>query len=201
MRLFRRQAKENRHHGVLRAVAGWCLQYPDDSVLGKTALLRAALNEIADVPGRAELLRVLDHLDGPSPGEHYVEVFDRKPRRTLHLTWYTDGDTRRRGSSLAELRQFYREHGFEPAENELPDFLPVVLEFAAAADSGTADELLARFRPGLELLHRNLIKLGTPYQDAIAAVLATIAAAAQPPVPQPPRELVGLDPYPTGSAR
>ena len=42
----------------------------------------------------------------------------------LYLTYYTDGDTRRRGASLARLKSLYREHGWQPPEDELPDHLP-----------------------------------------------------------------------------
>ncbi|WP_020667612.1 nitrate reductase molybdenum cofactor assembly chaperone [Amycolatopsis nigrescens] len=200
---------DTRTRAVLRQIAGWCLQYPDHSVLAKLGLLQAALHELGPAaPGHAELTRTLRYLRDGEPGplaERYVEVFDRRPRRTLHLSWFLDGDTRRRGGSLAGLRSFYREHGFAPAENELPDYLPVVLEFAAAAGPAAADAVLVRFQAGLDLLHRNLD--GTPYQDAVAAVLATMP----PSTPDterlaaailgngPPTELVGLDPFPTGA--
>ncbi|RZQ63364.1 nitrate reductase molybdenum cofactor assembly chaperone [Amycolatopsis suaedae] len=189
---------------VVRQVAGWCLQYPDSGVLSKLPLLRACAEEA----GHAGLARVLDHLGGP-PAElaaHYVETFDRKPRRTLHLTWFTDGDTRRRGTSLATLKRLYREHGFVLAENELPDFLPVILEFSTAVrDRGAAEGVLLRFRPALELLHRNLVSV-TPYAEAVAAVIGTLP----PPDPEserlaaslaetgPPAELVGLEPFGVG---
>ncbi|MCP2167470.1 nitrate reductase molybdenum cofactor assembly chaperone [Goodfellowiella coeruleoviolacea] len=204
-----------RHRRVLRAVAGWCLQYPDHTVLDRLPLLNASLRELPEhTPGRTELDTVVAFLADTEPlalAEHYVEVFDRKPRRTLHLSWYADGDTRRRGASLAALRRFYREHGFAPAEDELPDFLPVLLEFAAQVrDPEVADRALAGFRAGLELLHHNLGGVETAYRDAVGAVLATLPAppahAAPAELPDAPGnlvEFVGLEPYPlnTGGTR
>ncbi|MGI5327078.1 respiratory nitrate reductase subunit gamma [Actinomadura nitritigenes] len=73
----------------------------------------------------------------------------RRPprRRTLDLTYHTDGDTRRRGGSLARLKGVLHEHGWEPGERRLPDFLPVLLEFAARCpDPG--ERLLREHRPG-----------------------------------------------------
>ncbi|WP_410651182.1 nitrate reductase molybdenum cofactor assembly chaperone [Amycolatopsis sp. cmx-4-54] len=197
----RLRPRATRDHAAVRQIAGWCLQYPDEAVLGKLGLLRACLDEIAG-PGRDELRRTVAYLEQGDPRElasHYIEVFDRKPRRTLHLSWFLDGDTRRRGETLAALRRFYRTHGFSPAENELPDFLPVILEFAAAADPGAAGQVLSRFHPALELLHRNLSTVDTPYRDAVTAVLATLPAVPAPIPADPPAELVGLDPFPTGA--
>ncbi len=203
MKLGRTGAADRRHHAALRQVAGWCLQYPDEAVLGKLGLLRACLDETSG-PGHAELSRTVAYLGQGEPGtlaSHYIEVFDRKPRRTLHLSWFLDGDTRRRGETLASLRKFYRSHGFAPAENELPDFLPVLLEFAAAAVPAAAEEALARFHPALDLLHRNMSTMDTPYRDAVAAVLATLPPVPVPPPAVPLAELVGLDPFPTGGGR
>ncbi|WP_037310165.1 nitrate reductase molybdenum cofactor assembly chaperone [Amycolatopsis orientalis] len=199
MRLLRPRA--GRDHAALRQIAGWCLQYPDDAVLGKLGLLRACLDETAG-PGHDALSRTVAYLEQGEPGalaSHYIEVFDRKPRRTLHLSWFLDGDTRRRGETLASLRRFYRGHGFAPAENELPDFLPVILEFAAAADPSAAEQVLARFHPALELLHRNMSTMDTPYRDTVSAVLATLPADPAPLPAAPPAESVGLDPFPTGA--
>ncbi|MFJ4104299.1 nitrate reductase molybdenum cofactor assembly chaperone [Amycolatopsis japonica] len=199
MKLLRPRAR--RDTAALRQIAGWCLQYPDEAVLGKLRLLRACLDESTG-PGHDELGRTLAYLEQGDPGElasHYIEVFDRKPRRTLHLSWFLDGDTRRRGETLAALRRFYRDHGFAPAENELPDFLPVILEFAAAASPDAATQVLTRFHPALKLLHRNMSTMDTPYRDAVAAVLATLPAVPAPLPAEPPAELVGLDPFPTGA--
>lgn len=200
MKLRKRAAGDRRTRAIVRQVAGWCLQYPDDAVLAKLVLLQACLDEIGTTaPGHHELTRVLGHLRGGAPGElaaHYIDVFDRRPRRTLHLSWFSHGDTRRRGQALADLKARYRKHGFALAENELPDFLPVVLEFAAASGD---DEVLGEFRPGLALLRDNLAAHGTPYEHAVAAVLATVPFSDQPPAAEPPAELVGLEPFPTGT--
>ncbi|QWF83972.1 nitrate reductase molybdenum cofactor assembly chaperone [Amycolatopsis sp. CA-230715] len=197
---LRKRAGDQRTRAVVRQVAGWCLQYPDDSVLAKLVLLQACLDEIGTaVPGHRELSLVLRHLRDGAPGElaaHYIEVFDRRPRRTLHLSWFSHGDTRRRGQALADLKAQYRKHGFALAENELPDFLPVVLEFTAAARD---DEVLTGFHAGLNLLRDNLSAHGTPYEHAVAAVLATMPSSPAAPAPEPPTELVGLDPFPTGA--
>ncbi|MQY11367.1 hypothetical protein SRB5_14830 [Streptomyces sp. RB5] len=186
---------------VIHQAAARCLVHPDPPFTDELPLLRRAL------AGRgapaAGLLAFLDHADATPRGElarHYVEVFDFKSRRCLYLTWWSDGDTRRRGMSLVRLKETYRAHGLEFSDEELPDYLPAVLEFSARA--GT-DVLLREHRPALELLRLSLTEHGTPYARVLDAVCATLpgpsprdrAAAMALARTGPPREDVGLEPY------
>ncbi|MFI9011533.1 nitrate reductase molybdenum cofactor assembly chaperone [Actinosynnema sp. NPDC053489] len=190
----------NRGTRVRLMVASHCLHYPE-GLHERLPLLRRGLAEAPD----AGLAALLDHLAGTPPVEaarRYVELFDTEADRSLHLTWYTDGDTRRRGASLVALKQRYRGHGYLLGDGELPDYLPVLLEFAAhTGDPGV--RLLAGYRPALDVLHRNLLPLGTPYAAAVASVLATlpVRADARPVATDAPVERVGLEPvllgYPT----
>ncbi len=131
-----------------------------------------------------------------------MTTFDRSRRRTLHLSYYTDGDTRRRGATLAAWKARYRAHGWECPPDELPDHLPLVLEFAAHCP-GPGTELLCEHRAGLHLLHCALIKHTSPYAHVLEAILATLpqpthddrAAARSLATAGPPTESVGLAPY------
>src|SRR5262249_7093544 len=106
--------------------------------------------------------------------EHYVAVLDRERRCCLHLTWWTDGDTRRRGPSLARLKDLYRRHGLVLADGELPDHLPGVLESAALGDQEVGLGVLQEPRAGLELLRLALTELRSPYAAPVAAVCALL---------------------------
>lgn len=188
---------------VVRLVAARCLAYPDERLCEELPLLRRAL---AGTPGG--LAEFLDHV-GRTPlldlAAHYTDTFDTRNRRCLYLTWWTDGDTRRRGLSLVGIKRTYREHGLEFDSDELPDFLPAALEFAARHEEpGTA--LLQEHRAGLELLRLALADAGTPYTRVLEAVCSTLPG----PSPRtkeeakalarsgPPRELVGLEPLGPG---
>ena len=134
---------------------------------------------------------------------HYVEIFDLSRRHTLYLSYYTDGDTRRRGETLMTIKQRYRRSGFlVDTHGELPDYLPLILEYAARVDPRDGAELLQDFRRSLELLRLALVDKGTPYAGVVAAVCATLPG----PSPRdrqavmamaaagPPTETVGLEP-------
>lgn len=170
------------------------LQYPDERVRAAYPVVRAA------VPALQDALDGLGALDPLALQSHYVEVLDRKRQCCLYLTWWTEGETRRRGLALARLKELYRARGFELVSTELPDFLPVVLEFAASeVELGLA--LLQEHRAALELLRLALLEAGSPYAGAVQAVCdllpgpspKDVAAARALARTGPPTEAVGLD--------
>ncbi|MFG2225084.1 nitrate reductase molybdenum cofactor assembly chaperone [Streptomyces sp. NPDC048644] len=121
----------------------------------------------------------------------------------MYLTYYTDGDTRRRGDSLARIKARYRSHGWLPPEDELPHFLPLMLEFAARSPEAGVP-LLTAYRPALEALRCALVAHRSPYADLLQAVCRCLPGDAPASREEalkltrngPPAETVGLDPYP-----
>ncbi|WP_412740761.1 nitrate reductase molybdenum cofactor assembly chaperone [Krasilnikovia sp. MM14-A1259] len=180
------------------------LTYPDAELLDAGLQLRAAAAEIEHDLVRAGIGEFLDWQLGTAPIEvqrHYVQTFDLRRRSGLYLTYYLHGDTRRRGLALLMLKQRYRAHGLRLADGELPDLLPVVLEFAATAGPGDGEAPLRQHRQGIELLRAALTGSGSPYRlllDAVAAVLPALTeadrdAVAALAIDGPPVETVGLD--------
>ena len=191
---------------VIYQVASWCLSYPDEQLLSKVELLQAALDEHSDRDTATGLQRFIDYLagaDAESIRREYVDVFDLSSKRTLYLSYWTDGDTRRRGAVLGEFKQMYRDSGYlVDLRGELPDYLPVVLEYCARADPAVGQELLVRYRAALELIRIGLLEMGSPYVDVLSAVCSTLPGAS--PVdrqsamamrPSIPMETVGLEPF------
>jgi len=187
---------------VIRQAASYLLAYPDQALLDRLPVLRSALAEQRVF----SLDAILDHLEEtPLRGleRQYVDVFDLSRRHALYLSYWTDGDTRRRGEVLASFKAAYRASGFlVDTSGELPDFLPMVLEYAAVADPEGGEALLREYRPSLELLRIGLEEDGSPYAAVVAAVCATLPgvspkdrAAVQALVGGPPSESVGLEPY------
>ncbi|GGN20580.1 nitrate reductase delta subunit [Actinoplanes campanulatus] len=174
------------------------LTYPDDELLAAGGELRAAA---AGVDG---LERFVDWLLTTSPIEvqrHYVQTFDLRRRSGLYLTYYLHGDTRKRGMALLMLKQRYRAHGLRLADGELPDLLPIVLEFAATAGPGDGEAPLRQHRQGIELLRAALHETRTPYAmvlDVVCELLPQLTDADREALTAlafdgPPVETVGLD--------
>ncbi|HMA46224.1 MAG TPA: nitrate reductase molybdenum cofactor assembly chaperone [Frankiaceae bacterium] len=194
-----------RDRAVVHQVASLLLQYPDDALTGRLPLLSAAVDTLPAGP-RQPLRRFLDHLAGTPPpalAADYVATFDLRRASCLYLTYYAYGDTRRRGMALLRFQDAYRRAGLTLTGGELPDFLPVVLEFSATGDARAAGRLLAEHRAGLELLRTGLREHGSPYADVLDAVCLTLppvgprdlAAALRLAKDGPPREDVGLQPF------
>ncbi|MFC9090306.1 nitrate reductase molybdenum cofactor assembly chaperone [Nocardiopsis dassonvillei] len=191
---------------VTHQAASVLLGYPDQVFFERLPLVARAVAELPRGGVRAALQEFCDHASTVSElelCEHYVDVFDLRRRRTLHMTYYTDGDTRRRGHALAEIKRVYAEAGWRVENRELPDHLAVVLEFAARGDARAGEALLLRFRPGLELMARTLHDHGTPYARIVDAVRMTLPAQERGDLEAvrrlaaqgPPAEDVGLEPY------
>lgn len=109
----------------------------------------------------------------------YVQTFDLRKDVCLHLTYPTFGDTRDRGVALARLKALYRAAGFEAAGNELPDFLPLVLDFCSRASSDQATHVLSELRTGIEILHRALSSSASPYAELTGTLRSLLPKTAR----------------------
>ena len=193
-----------RRSAVVRQVSSLLLQYPDEALINALPVLHDALEEVSALePGVLELFGWLTGRPLSAIQADYVQEFDLSKRHSLHLTYWTDGDTRRRGEALAAFKEIYREHGMLPDGTELPDYLPLVLEFAAKVSPADGYELLQRYRPSLELLRLALRDAGLPYSHVLALVCSTLPGVSPEDAQTvmrtagygPPTETVGLEPY------
>ncbi len=193
------------------------LQYPTAELVAAAGELAAAAGGIADARARERISLFLSDRAGREPGElqrEYVATFDFERRSSLHLTYHTHGDRRQRGLELVRLRRRCVEAGLEPSAQELPDYLPALLELAALAPE-TGEAVLAGQRASLELVRASLHACGSPYAgllDCVVDLLPPLTRAQRRTIERlavegPPAELVGLEPFgvelpaPAGSGR
>ena len=185
-------------------LASVLLQYPTAALFDGLDELGAFAATTSPRQARDAFARFLAWLSATPPvdvAQHYVQTFDLHRRSALYLTYYRYGDTRKRGLAMLAFKTAYRDAGFIPSEDELPDYLPMVLDFAAL--TGRGQRLLRSRRTDLELLRRALAKAGSPYEDVVAAVCAQLPRLGRRELGQvltawetgPPREEVGLEPF------
>lgn len=185
-------------------LASVLLQYPTASLFEGIDELDAYAATTSPKPAREAFGRFLSWLrvtPSTDVAQHYVETFDLRRRCALYLTYYRYGDTRNRGMAMVIFKAAYRDAGFVPCEDELPDYLPMVLDFAALCPRG--ERLLRAHRADLELLRRALTQAGTPYADVVSAVAVQLPKLGRREIGQvikawesgPPREEVGLEPF------
>jgi len=188
------------------ALLSVCLRYPDERLLEGRDELAAAVEALPGFPARDSLVRFVAGLADDTLLErqqHYVETFDLRRSSSLYLTYYLHGDTRKRGLALLRLKRLYAVAGLELAGGELPDYLPLVLEFCAFAPDEVAQRLLREHRAALELLRHDLHERGTPYAallDVLCATLPRLTPLERERVRRlssegPPSEQVGLQPF------
>jgi nitrate reductase delta subunit len=182
---------------VLRAFSA-LLSYP-------TQALREALPEIADCVResplvapreRESLLRLIDDLaagDLLDAEARYVEIFDRGRATSLNLFEHLHGESRDRGQAMVELKRHYERAGFDLSSSELPDFLPVVLEYLSCRDLAEARDMLGDCAHILKKIGEALLARGSSYAAVLQALLAIageplIDASAIRRVAEPPPE-------------
>ncbi|MET7298581.1 nitrate reductase molybdenum cofactor assembly chaperone [Embleya sp. NPDC005575] len=190
-------------------VSAWQVQslllaYPGEHLRGHARLAREAA---AALPGpiATPLHRFLDHVEATGVDDlaaEYVAVFDHRRRCCPFLTYYAHGDTRKRGIALLSMKQTYAAAGLRLSDDELPDHLAVVLEFAAT-EPEVGRKLLLEHRAGVELLRLALRDVSAPWADVLESVSATLPplvgdereAVARLAAEGPPEEQVGLAPF------
>ena len=178
------------------------LDYPDSMRRGQFDRVGASIASLPpEIAGEfEEFLDAASTLSQRDLEAHFTSIFDQKRKCCPYLTYYSTGDTRKRGMALVSFVEAYRAAGWEVEASELPDYLPMVLEFSARSDSPIALELLASHRDGIEVLRAALESFGSPYSHVVAAVCRSLPNIDDETRERylrlvnegPPTELVGL---------
>jgi nitrate reductase delta subunit len=139
------------------------LCYPEPELL-------AALPELRDLLEQEEtrqtLAPLLDYLGSTSLihlQENYVATFDRSTSHSLHLFEHIHGESRDRGQAMVDLLEEYRKHGFDLSTTELPDFVPLFLEFIAQLPEDKVQALLGDAIHVLAMIGNKLYVAQSPY--------------------------------------
>ncbi|MDO9065153.1 MAG: nitrate reductase molybdenum cofactor assembly chaperone [Sulfuricella sp.] len=153
------------------------LEYPEQELLDHLPEIRVEIGNSPDVDmaEKDALRKLLDHMANTPSTElqaDYVKTFDLTPEHSLHLTHHLFGDDndKNRGPALIDLGELYKDSGMKLTTNELPDYLPLILEFAALKDGNEAMEFLSDANKVLTTLTNNLVKANSPYAPLLSIV-------------------------------
>jgi nitrate reductase molybdenum cofactor assembly chaperone NarJ/NarW len=165
-------------HRMLK-IASLLLSYPEPALHAGLAELRAVLGaaETGGARERALMLRLVDdlaRLDLMEAQERYVHLFDRTRTLSLHLFEHVHGESRDRGQAMVDLMEMYERAGFEIDAKELPDYLPLFLEFLSTRSTEEIHDLLAQTAHILNVLAERLTKRESAYAGVMVA-LGTLA--------------------------
>jgi len=160
------------------------LCYPEQDLLDNLAIIRSYL-EADSLAELNELLTYLATKDLISLQEHYVQSFDRTPSQSLHLFEHIHGEDRIRGQAMVDLMNEYQTAGFELVCEELPDYLPLFLEFLAVCDPSKAQEFLGEAIDVINHIGQKLQQNNSTYAG-IFKVLVRLSPVEPKPLTVPP---------------
>ena len=177
------------------------LSYPDAALRRHLPELRSALQaEQALAPARlAELQTLMAHLAGADALEieaQYVELFDRGRATSLHLFEHVHGDSRDRGPAMIDLAQTYEKSGLYLGPDEMPDYLPVVLQFVSTQPPAEARAFLGEMAHIFNAIFNALQQRNSAYASVLGALieLAGEKAHAVKVVPDEPLDTAWEEP-------
>lgn len=142
----------------------WCQLIEDEKEEEVELLKRLASDCIAEFVG----------MDSETITQNYVRTFDFSKKSNLYLTYGQLGEERERGPALLKLKQIYEEEDMLLASEELPDYLPLVLEYVAVAEENRGESLLLSFQSALEKVRDTLIESESPYRHVLIAILTLL---------------------------
>jgi nitrate reductase delta subunit len=125
------------------------LMYPSKDLQEAIPEIERILSACGNLPdGARAQLRLLTHSlaneDLYTLQERYTDLFDRTRSLSLHIFEHIHGESRDRGQAMVDLRNHYAEHGLEVGATELPDFIPLFLEFLSTLPPTEASDLLGQ---------------------------------------------------------
>lgn len=153
------------------------LQYPGSDLIEALPEIEEAIVAWPPTEVRGQCTRFVAYLQAVPLDKLQIEYtarFDFDPSTCLNLTFHECGDSRKRGSALVRLKEFYKSAGYEVSTSELPDFLPLVLEFLAICPKETCDELLGHYGTYISALAVRLKDRGSPYSRPFEALNSAI---------------------------
>ena len=168
------------------------LSYPTPDLVAALPEIRAIVAADRRLPRRDAaaldaLCATLAAADPFDAQERYVDTFDRGRATSLNLFEHVHGDSRDRGTAMLDLKGVYERAGYAFVGNELPDYVPAVLEFLGTQPHAAAEELLGECAHILRRIGEALAERDSPYAAVFAALLAAVGADGLAPPKAAPR--------------
>jgi nitrate reductase delta subunit len=159
------------------SVCGILLQYPDVTWHNSKTEFAKSIKEIPHrqiVVLLEKFLVLTNEMPDEEFTENYVREFDFSKNTNFYLTYYNQGEQRERGLEILSLKEQYMAAGFDVNSIELPDYLPVLLEFASIAPKENVKEVLKVYTKHIEELRKRLIDDNSFYTFIFDAILIAI---------------------------
>lgn len=162
---------------TLRLIS-FLLAYPDEAWWSELPMYKAATAEITSEQNRTiieDFIAYVEEMGHDKYEESYVETFEFSQNTNLYLTMHDRTDFGKQANEMLAYKRVFLDHGYD-LDNELPDYLPAVLELVASIqDEREAAAVFAVFQEKIALLRKRFIEAKLAYTFLIDAVF-TVAA-------------------------
>ncbi|MGY3835931.1 nitrate reductase molybdenum cofactor assembly chaperone [Bacillus atrophaeus] len=162
---------------IIFSALSYFLSYPDEEWRTEHPEWQDLIHEIENQQIREKLFHFLKTSAGFSQEaliEHYVYTFDFGKKTNMYVTYFNSGEQRERGIELLHLKNTYQQSGFLPTEKELPDYLPLMLEFAAIAEIEAARSVFEKYQSNLRELTSRLNENQSIYASLLDVLLTAL---------------------------
>lgn len=155
-------------------VVSLLMQYPDEGYFKTLPEIKSLVSKMHRGPRRASIERFITHIEGEDAihvQEQYTALFDMSPSTSLNVTYHLWGDGEKRARLLTRLQQLYARAGLEKKSLELPDFLPLILEFMASVPEAAQCGAIKASLKGVEPLVERLKPIASHYSGLLEPLI------------------------------
>lgn len=159
-------------------ITGLLLNYPQEEWIENLETIEMEINSLKDASVNSYFQSFAKYLTATTYAdlcERYVKTFDFYGVSTLNLTYNVFKDSRERGNALVQLREIFSQSQFYPLTDELPDYVPLILEFLSICETELADQLIKIHYKSFVKLEQDLMENDSPYQFLMKIVVYLIS--------------------------
>ncbi|WP_180968259.1 nitrate reductase molybdenum cofactor assembly chaperone [Cytobacillus massiliigabonensis] len=160
-------------------VCSYLLSYPNKEFLESFDDLKEDIHLPSFLSIKEELFQFLHKCKQMSPSKLisvYINTFDFGKKTNLYVTYMSNGEQRERGMDLLFLKNYYKIHGFAVTDQELPDYLPIMLEFASHVDQEIIIPVFSRYFASIKEISENINPEDNHYGHIMKAILLALEA-------------------------
>ena len=163
-------------------VVSLLMQYPNEGYFRMLPEIKTLVGRMHLGPRRASVEKFIAHIEGEDAihvQEQYTALFDMSPSTTLNVTYHLWGDGEKRARLLTRLQQEYADAGLDKKSLELPDFLPLILEFMASVPEAKQSRAIKASLESIETLVERLKPIASHYSGLLEPLMDLIAEPAE----------------------
>ncbi len=168
------------HYKEIQSVFQFCsylLTYPDKEFQEALSEFDEEMVKLPAGKVKQEIEQFVEAAKGLSLDElshTYIYTFDFGKKTNLYVTYMTSGEQRERGVDLLYLKNYYKLCGFEASDRELPDYLPLMLEFAGQVDGETIKPVFERYYENVIEIRNRLTEQNNLYRHVLDAIVGAL---------------------------